>query len=142
MMARACAFIWLLAIGAGMAIVWFHPQPPAWTERESTRRLLEENASGGLTVRELPDDVLLVDVRSAQVYGEGHASGAVHLDLDDWETSFAALLMEWAPSRVTVVYCDDTCQASKEVAARLRRELGTEAVYHLQGGWAALKERR
>lgn len=142
MTARACAVIWLLAISAALAIAGFHPQPPAWTEQESTRRLLEENASGGLTVRDLPDDVLLVDVRGAQAYGEGHAPGAVHLDLDDWEVSFAALLMEWTPSRVMVLYCDETCQASREVAARLRHELGTEAVYHLQGGWAALKERR
>lgn len=85
--------------------------------------------------------VVWVDARNAAAFASGHVPGAVNLNLAAWETGFAAMLKQWTPDRAVVVYCDDaSCQASEEVAARLRGSAGLPEVYVLYGGWEAAQK--
>jgi len=45
---------------------------------------------------------------------------AVNLNEERWDDLFPEFLARWAPGRLVVVYCDDRCVASQEVARRLR----------------------
>jgi len=42
---------------------------------------------------------------------------------------------------MVVVYCSSlSCQASQEVAEKLREEVGLQSVFVLQGGWEAWRQ--
>lgn len=87
------------------------------------------------------EEVIWVDARPPAQYLAGHIPGAVNVSLDDWEDGFGALLEVWTPERAVVAYCDgDGCALSREVAERLRADLGAEDVYWLDGGLPAWRE--
>ena len=82
--------------------------------------------------------VLWIDARGESAYIRAHIPGAIRLNEDDWETLLPAIVADWSPGQPVVVYCDaQTCEASRDVAARLQRELSMQPVYVLEGGWAA-----
>lgn len=86
--------------------------------------------------------VLWVDARAPELFEQEHIPGAVPLSEERWEEDLVALFDEWKPEAKTVVYCDSaTCDTSKQIAARLRREVGLENVYFLHGGWDAWQDR-
>lgn len=85
-------------------------------------------------------EVLWVDARPDEEFSRAHIPGAVQLNEDRWDELFREMLAAWAPERKVVVYCSRlTCQASHEVAERLRKEAGLSNVYVLEGGWEAWK---
>jgi rhodanese-related sulfurtransferase len=82
------------------------------------------------------DAVLWLDARSAQQFAAGHVPGALQLNEDDWNALLPQVLAAWSPERKLVVYCSQqSCNASHEIAERLRNEAGLKNVYVLQGGW-------
>lgn len=87
--------------------------------------------------------ILWIDARSREKYDAGHWPGAIHLNADEWDALVGDFLAAWSPSVNVVVYCDSrACGASEEVAARIRKDFGHEAVFVLEGGWESLKEER
>jgi rhodanese-related sulfurtransferase len=87
------------------------------------------------------ESILWVDARSHDVYAELHHEGAIHLSEDDWDSGLGDLLMEWDMDIPIVVYCDGLyCANSREIASRLRTEIGETRIYWLIGGWDVLKE--
>lgn len=126
-------------IPAAVSAVW-HPNRPSW----QTDQLKDDEVTLA-TVRSWTEPVLWLDARSAEAYEAGHEPGALLLNEDDWDDLIEPVLMAWQPgtpekpgTRV-VVYCDSrTCDASREVAERLRDETGWDHIYVLHDGWAAL----
>lgn len=87
-------------------------------------------------VQKWGDSVLWLDARPDEEFEEGHIDGALQLNEDHWDEHLRTVLTAWAPERKVVVYCSRlTCQASHEVAERLRKEVGLTNVYVLGGGW-------
>jgi len=84
-------------------------------------------------------EVVWVDARSEEAYKDGHIPGAVLLNHDGWDTMLGNLFEAWKPDRTIVVYCSEGCQASREVANRIRN-LGLEPVYVLKGGYDSWKQ--
>jgi len=85
--------------------------------------------------------LIWVDARSPDAFAQEHIPGAINISLDSWESGFVSLLEEWTPDTPIVAYCDgESCQLSREVAERLRQELGVESVYWLEGGIDAWRE--
>lgn len=94
------------------------------------------------TVKNWGDHVLWVDARSKTKFDEEHIPGALPLTEDEWNAQIAHFLDAWDPDIPVVVYCDGgTCELSKAVADRLRRELKIEKVFVLKGGWSAWQKR-
>lgn len=125
----------ILALVAG-GLTWaLHPHAPDYAaDRLERGEMTVEHVLG------LRDPVLWVDARSQAHYEEGHFPGALLLNEDAWEAGFGALVEVWQPEQTIIVYCDALeCRASRDVAARLREELGAENVYHLRGGWPELQ---
>jgi rhodanese-related sulfurtransferase len=119
----------LPAAVAGM----FHPKRPAWSA--------ETLAPGEValpTALGWGDKVLWLDARSEKEFDASHIPGGMLLNEDDWDDLLPRMLAAWRPGRIIVVYCSSLrCQASQEVAERLRKEARLPEVYVLKGGWEA-----
>ena len=134
---RQSIFICVLALIPTLAATVLHPKRPSW-DAEALKEgevLLE-------MILNWKQPVLWVDARSAKEYQRAHIPGAMLLNEDDWDDLLNPILDAWNSPRPVVVYCDDRqCQASHQVAGRLR-ESGVEPVYVLKGGWETWRKQR
>ena len=77
-----------------------------------------------------------VDARPDEEFARDHVAGAVSLNEDRWNELLPQFLATWSPDKKVVVYCSSqSCNASREVAKRLRDEAQLKNVFVLQGGW-------
>ena len=85
-----------------------------------------------------------VDARPDNEFEQDHIPGAIPLNEDRWNELLPTLLAQWSLEKKIVVYCcSQSCNASREVARRLRDESGLKEVFVLRGGWEEwLKNRR
>jgi rhodanese-related sulfurtransferase len=126
------------AVLPAMATGWIHPKAPkwAWTAPEAAEVTLE-------TVTGWKEPYLWLDARSADAFQTAHADGALPLNQADWDNLVPGLLAARRPGMRLVVYCESSrCDASQEIALRIRRELGLPDIYVLEGGWSALQKAR
>lgn len=88
------------------------------------------------------DTAIIIDARSASAYADSHFPGAIRLAPAEWEELLPALIERWEPGRPVLVYCEaGGCELSREVAARLRRELADDHIHALDGDWRSLLKR-
>ena len=95
-------------------------------------------------------DAIWVDARPDEEFAREHVPGALPLNEDRWQELFPAFAATWSPDKKVIVYCSSqSCNASREVAKRLRDEAqlkdnaGNNCVFVLQGGWEEwLKSKR
>jgi rhodanese-related sulfurtransferase len=94
--------------------------------------------------REWGDTAIWVDARPDDEFANDHVPGAILLNEDRWNELLPQFLAVWSPSKKVVVYCSSlSCNASREVAQRLRKEAQLSDVFVLEGGWEAwLKKKR
>jgi rhodanese-related sulfurtransferase len=90
------------------------------------------------------DSAMWVDARPDDEFARDHVPGALSLNEDRWSDLLPQFLAVWSPGKKTVVYCSSlSCNASREVARRLRKEAQLSDVFVLEGGWEAwLKKSR
>lgn len=100
---------------------------------------LAENEVRLETVRTWRETVLWVDARSRAKFERDHIPDAVLLNEDEWVRLVGPFLDAWDPEKAIVVYCDGgACEASHQVARRIKTELGVEnTIWVLKGGWDA-----
>jgi rhodanese-related sulfurtransferase len=88
--------------------------------------------------RALGDRALWVDARPEEEFEREHVPGAVLLNEDRFNELLPRMLENWSPDRTVVVYCSSqSCNASRDVARRLRKEAQLQNVLVLEGGWEA-----
>jgi rhodanese-related sulfurtransferase len=94
--------------------------------------------------REWSDAAIWVDARPDDEFATDHVPGAISLNEDRWNELLPQFLAVWAPGKKTIVYCSSqSCNASREVARRLRKEAQLSDVFVLEGGWEGwLKKNR
>ena len=81
-------------------------------------------------------NAIWVDARPDVEFGREHVTGAVLLNEDRWNELLPQFLAAWSPEKRVVVYCSSqSCNASREVARRLRNEAQLKNVFVLEGGW-------
>lgn len=90
------------------------------------------------------DTAIWVDARPDEEFARDHVPGAISLNEDHWNSLLPQFLAAWSPEKRVVVYCSSlSCNASREVARRLRKEAQLRNVFVLEGGWEAwLKEKK
>jgi rhodanese-related sulfurtransferase len=92
--------------------------------------------------REWSENALWVDARPDEEFASDHVPGAILLNEDHWNDLLPQFLAVWTPGKKTVVYCSSlSCNASREVARRLRKEAQLSDVFVLEGGWEAWLKR-
>ena len=94
--------------------------------------------------RAFSGSVIWVDARPEEEFARDHVPGALSLNEDRWSELLPQFLAAWSPEKKIVVYCSSlSCNASREVARRLRKEAQLPNVFVLEGGWEAwLKKTR
>lgn len=126
----ACCLM-LIALLPALLVAWLHPRKPSWERKGEVS--LADVASWS--------EVLWIDARPPASFTEGHVPSAVNLTPTAWESQLEPFLHAWKPEMRVVVYCDGNgCEASHEVAARLKAELGFGNVHVLTGGWEAWRK--
>ena len=88
-------------------------------------------------------NAIWVDARPDLEFEREHVPGAVLLNEDRWYELLPQFLTTWSPEKRVVVYCSShSCNASREVARRLRDEAQLKNVFILQGGWEEWLEKK
>jgi rhodanese-related sulfurtransferase len=87
-------------------------------------------------VRLMNEGAVLVDLRSANQYKDGHITGAKNLPGDQVAADPKAV--EKLASKTVVLYCDDG--ATTAAAQRTLERAGIKNVFSLRGGLAAWKQ--
>ena len=83
-------------------------------------------------------NAIWVDARPDDEFARDHVPGALSLNEDRWNELLPQFLAAWSPEKKIIVYCSSVgCNASREVARRLRKEAQLPDVYVLKGGWEA-----
>ena len=122
-----------LALLPAFATGLWHPRRPAWQSDEVTLA----------TALGWGPSVLWIDARPDADFARAHIPNAVSLNEDRWEDLLPGVLDRWDASRKIVVYCSSlSCQASHDVARRLRDDANLPNVFVLQGGWEAWQKRQ
>ena len=89
------------------------------------------------------ENTIWVDARPDEEFERDHVPGAIALNEDRWNELLTQFLAVWSPGKKVVVYCSSlSCNASREVARRLRREAQLPDVFVLEGGWEAWLKKR
>ena len=111
-------------------ISWRSPIPPSESVNVDQARAWGQNA-------------IWVDARPDEEFVHDHVPGALSLNEDRWNELLPEFLAAWSPGKKVIVYCSSlSCNASREVARRLRKEAQLPDVFVLEGGWEAwLKEK-
>ena len=82
------------------------------------------------------DNAIWIDARPDAEFASDHVPGAVSLNEDRWNELLPQVLAVWSLEKKVVVYCSSlSCNASREVARRLRKEAQLPNVFVLKGGW-------
>ena len=89
-------------------------------------------------------NAIWADARPDDEFARDHVPGAISLNEDRWNELLPQFLATWSPEKKVVVYCSSQgCNASREVARKLRTEAQLKDVFVLQGGWEEwLKNKR
>jgi len=106
-------------------ISWRSPIPPSESVNVDQARAWGQNA-------------IWVDARPDEEVAQDHVPGALSLNEDRWNELLPQFLAAWSLGKKVVVYCSSlSCNASREVARRLRKEAQLPDVFVLEGGWEA-----
>ena len=82
------------------------------------------------------ETAIWLDARPDDEFANDHVPGAISLNEDRWNELLPQFLTVWTPGKKVVVYCSSlSCNASREVARRLRKEAQLSDVFVLEGGW-------
>jgi rhodanese-related sulfurtransferase len=86
-------------------------------------------------------NAIWVDARPDDEFDKEHVPGAISLNEDRWNELLPQFLPQWSPEKKVVVYCSSQgCNASRDVARRLRTDAQLQNVFVLKGGWEEWKK--
>ena len=104
-------------------VSWHSPIPPSESVTVAQAQAWGANA-------------IWADARPDEEFARDHVPGAISLNEDRWNELLPQFLATWSPEKKVVVYCSSQgCNASREVARKLRNEAQLKDVFVLQGGW-------
>jgi rhodanese-related sulfurtransferase len=84
------------------------------------------------------ESAIWVDARPDEEFARDRVPGAFSLNEDHWNALLPQFLTAWSPDKKVVVYCSSlSCNASREIARRLRKDAQLPNVFVLEGGWEA-----
>ncbi len=136
---RQAVALLLLALLPAAVIGWIQIEPQDGKPGAHPGPIAEGEVT--LAAAQTWELVLWVDARTRPQFDRAHIPGAVPLSEERWDQDLIALFDRWKPDSRVVVYCDSaTCDKSRQIAERLRREVGLENVHTLQGGWDAWRK--
>jgi rhodanese-related sulfurtransferase len=136
---QQAVFLIVLALFPAIGEAIFFRNKISWQSPVPTSQIVSVTQA-----RSMGENVIWVDARPSDEFGQSHIPGAISLNEDAWNELLPEFLGQWSPDKRVIVYCSaKSCNAAAEVARRLREEAGLQDVFVLDGGWEAwLKNRR
>ena len=135
---RQITALLLLPLLPAIATGLWHPKRPNWNAEE-----LKEGEVRLETVLSWDaEEYIWIDARPRKDYEAEHIPGAFLLNEDEWSDLLFDVLEPLAMGKRVVVYCSSQeCQASAQVARRLKEEGFAQEVHVLKDGWTAWRNR-
>jgi rhodanese-related sulfurtransferase len=133
---RQALILIMLAILPALGEAIYFRNKVSWESRDRASEMvnLDQAQSWGA-------NAIWIDARPDNEFEQDHVPGAIPLNEDRWDELLPVFLAQWSPNKKVVVYCSSqSCNASREVARRLRDEAGLKDVFVLQGGWEAWQQ--
>lgn len=124
---------------AAIGLIALLPASISWARRQASSKELAPYEVILNDKRLSGSNVVWVDARAQTDYDNGHITGAVLLNEENWDFLLGGVFEVWQPDKPIVVYCNAGCQSSEKVAQRLR-DMGMEPVYFLRDGYEAWKK--
>jgi rhodanese-related sulfurtransferase len=122
----------LLALVPALIAAFAHPRRPVCAPPGEITEAAWREVAGW------PVPPLIIDARPAADYARARIPGALPLEPARWEEQLPRVVEQWNPGAPVLVYCgDEGCGASRDVARRLKNELGLTNIHVLKGGWRA-----
>ena len=82
-------------------------------------------------------NLILVDVRNNDRFESEHASGALSITPETYDSMLDQVRTSLRGAKRIVVYGEGTgSERAQQIARRLRKDLGSNQVFLLEGGWA------
>ena len=131
-----------LLLAAAVAATCFAQAPaPAKVSNPAYRAIVQQaqahikrvNIEQYKKLRETHPDVMLIDVREAEEWAQGHAAGAIHISKGLIERDIEAKVAD--KEALVVLYCHSGARSA--LAAENLMRMGYTNVYSLDGGFAA-----
>ena len=83
-------------------------------------------------------NLILVDVRNTERFESGHAPDALPITLETYDSMLDSVRTAFRGEKRIIVYGEGTgSERAQQIARRLRKDLGSNQVFLLEGGWAA-----
>ncbi len=120
--------ILLVALVPALLMAWFHPPKPPVINMVTLDAVIAWKTS-----------CIWIDARPQVEFEKDHIPGAMSLNETTWDQQIGAVLASWNAQARLVVYCDERCSASVDVARRLEG-MGIQPVFVLKGGWESWKQ--
>jgi rhodanese-related sulfurtransferase len=130
---RQALIIGTLALVSGLGQALYFRDKVSWRSPVPASEMVSVQQA-----RAWGESAIWVDARPDEEFARDHAPGAFSLNEDRWNTMLPQFLAAWSPDKKVVVYCSSlSCNASREVARRLRNQAQLKNVFVLEGGWEA-----
>ncbi len=104
-------------------------EAPAIPTQTISEELVYGEISGEQMVSLIGTDVLIIDVRTAEEYAEGHIEGAQNIPVDQFQTAFDELTL--SKDTPMALYCRSGNRSS--VVYRILMDEGFDKIYHAPG---------
>jgi rhodanese-related sulfurtransferase len=83
-------------------------------------------------------NLILVDVRNTERFESGHAQGALGITPETYDSMLDLVRAGFTGAKRIVVYGEGTgSKRAQQIARQLRKDLGSNRIFLLEGGWAA-----
>jgi rhodanese-related sulfurtransferase/peroxiredoxin len=90
-------------------------------------------------LQQKPDEIILVDTRTEQIYASEHIPGAINIPFSMNTTSFEQAIEQLDKSKIIIAYCQ--VGGASQIAGDLFVQHGFERVYTMDGGINAWKQK-
>ena|GEM_PF-691628 len=90
-------------------------------------------------LQQKPDEIILVDTRTEQIYASEHIPGAINIPLSVNTASFEQAIEQLDKSKIIIAYCQ--VGGASRLAGDLLVQHGFERVYTMEGGINAWKQK-
>ena len=128
---RQAALLIALALLPALVQAIYFRDKVSWHSRDLASEMVDVDLA-----RSWGENAIWVDARPDNEFKRDHVPGAIPLNEDRWNELLPPFLAQWSPEKKVVVYCSSqSCNASREVARKLREEAQLKDVYVLEGGW-------
>ena len=119
----------ILSLAASAAFISSQVSPITLLEKDPYRLVIQKTND--------LSSIQWIDCRPEADFDKAHIPEAILMNSENYEQAFESLMPIYDPEIPLICYCSSSCLVSKQIAQRLRKDLGQENIFYLKGGFDA-----